>query len=189
MVQITAGNAWKKDHKSSLTFEEMVVLIKAICTDVGGMGAPPNLMPRQFKDLSLVLQGEKNGVVFLVSGLHQDDELHYNLQCRAAGGLSEFHVYVAQGAKKMVQTKALTATKLRDKLGTSGAVAEVPLFAYKNTGLSWAEHENSPFLLWPAQFEKNGYPGRQRGKSFSIGNSTPIMRRGPTPQELAALKK
>lgn len=181
MVTIVEGNHWKDNHDSSLTYDEMRQLILTICTDVPGMSNPPDIMPQEFKFLSLVLRDGKNGVVFLVNGIHQGNELHYNLKCVAAGGDSEFHVYVAQGGKVNVKTKPLASTPRRIKEGTAGKHAVVPLFKYKNTGISWRQHGNAPLLLWPAVFEKNGYAGRERGKSFSIGNSAPIMTRGPNP--------
>ena len=179
MVSIVEGNSWETNHDSSLVFGNMSALIKRICGDIPGMDDPPDGMPQEFKSLSLVLRDQKNGVVFLSKGIHQDDELHYNLTCVAAGNNSEFHLYVAQGNEKLVRTMPLKATPLRDKNGISGKYAEVALFQYKNTGMSWRLNENAPLIKWPSVFVKNGYPGRVRGNSFSVGNSQPIKTRGP----------
>jgi hypothetical protein len=181
MVSIVEGNNWQTNHESSVSYAAMVKLIKQIVADIPGMDQPPETMPTEIKSLSAVLRDEKNGVIFLVKGIHQDDELHYNLRCVAAGGDSEFHVYVKQGLERKVRTMPVKSTPLKVKQGIAGKVAEVSLFEYKNSGISWRKHENSPLLLWPAVFVKNGYPGRFRGNSFSIGNSKVITTRGPNP--------
>lgn len=187
MVTIVEGNKWTDNHESSISLTSMCNLIKKICTEVSGMDAPPQIMAQQFHSLSLVLRDQKNGVVFISKGVHQDDELHYNLTCVAAGGKSEFHVYVGQGAEKKVATLPLKPTPLNKKLGVAGQFAQVSLFLYKNVGLSWREHDNAPLLKWPAMFQKNSYPGRQRGNSFSVGNSEPIKIRGVNIEEKNAL--
>ena len=179
MVHVSEGKDWQDNHDSKISFKALHGLVNRIVDDIPGMDNPPNTMATEFQSLSLVLREQKNGVIFLAKGIHQDDELHYNLLCKAAGGNSEFHIYVKQGLEKKIQTLPVRDTPYMRQLGIAGKVAETSLFQYANGGISWRKHEGSPLLLWPAMFVKNGYPGRVRGNSFSIGNSKATRERAP----------
>jgi hypothetical protein len=189
-IQETKNWDAENSHDSNLTFAEMKTLIKGICEDIEGMESPPDTMPTEIQNLSTVLRGKKNGVLFLDKGIHQADELHYTISCVAAAKIGSFHVYVKQGTTVAKHTKPAKFNTFTKALGLVGKSAEVKLFKYVNSGITYQEHPQSPALLWPALFIKeNLYPTRKRGNSFCAGNVQVVTSRGPSIEENQALAK
>ena len=164
---------------SHLDVDEMKDLIRQIPTDIAGMGNPatPN-MPDVFKTLSRVLSDPYTGDDFghhafiqLACGIHQDNELHYTINCSGVNGA--IHVYVGQGPRQVV-TKMIKESGPYKKRGIAGKPVERTLFPYKNTGLSHKEHPQAATQnLWPAVFRKETWKNRVRGTSFCTGNVSP----------------
>jgi hypothetical protein len=148
------------------------------------MKQPPGDMPQEFRSLSEVLQDRVPGLkppIFLDSGIHQADELHFTLTVKFAYK-GAFHVYLAKGNQRTVYTKPVRNSPAGQRFNTVGKVMPFQFYEYKPVGITY-EVSKGNFKRWPAAFSKNSYPGRERGKSFSAANTAPIISRAPNSAE------
>ncbi|MBX9698514.1 MAG: hypothetical protein K2X74_03700 [Acetobacteraceae bacterium] len=158
-------DAWDKvsaqgpNHESSLTLDEMKVLVMRIL-DIPGMKAPPADMPESIKLLATTLASD-TGKVIVKKGIHQrDTDVHFTVNIYPEAG-GAYHVWLKAGE----EAETVTGTN------TAGKAMKVKLFRYRPTGIT---HRVGPVdLKWPAAFvysAGNMGLGRPRGQSISIGN-------------------
>src|SRR5262245_29888402 len=160
----------QSNHDSNLTFAELREIAARICDEVPGMKKPPASMPPQIKRLSDVLQDKvsSNPAIIIDKGIHQANQLHFTLTCNYANG-GAFHIYVTKGDGEKVYSEPVKDGALTRKFKTVGKVMPHTLYKYKCTGVSFVLRDNdvNDVETWPPTLNRNAYPGRKRGNSFS----------------------